>query len=96
MTEMNEWIQSGVVKEIQASQNIAFILEDNSLFSLTGYKVLKSQGKNGLLDCTKVKYNGKIKLIYFTSQYKSLKNMIPVLSVKTFLTVIANLFSTII
>lgn len=77
------------------SANAYYVLEDNGIFSLTEYKVLKNQSKN-FVKCSKLLYNGKIKLLYFSSNYKSLKNMIVSIDVDTFLMLIANLINAII
>ena len=77
------------------SANAYYVLEDNGMFSLTEYKVLKNQSKN-FVKCSKLLYNGKIKLLYFSSNYKSLKNMMVSIDVDTFLMLIANLINAII
>lgn len=92
---MEDLIQTGAITEIKGSQNIAYILNNDSLFLLTGYKVLKSQTKDGFIRCAKLLYNGKTKLTYFTSEYKSLKSILPTLDGDTFLTVMANFLSVI-
>lgn len=92
---MNGLLQKGVVSELVGTPNVQYVLNDNSDFALTEFKVLKSQSKH-FIKCSKVKYNGKIKFIYFTSVSKSLRNMIPSLDSDTFLTIIANLLNCII
>lgn len=92
---MNGLLQKGVVSELVGTPNVQYVLNDNSAFALTEFKVLKSQSKH-FIKCSKVKYNGKIKFIYFTAMSKSLRNMIPSLDSDTFLTIIANLLNCII
>lgn len=92
---MNGLLQKGVVSELVGTPNVQYVLNDNSAFALTEFKVLKSQNKH-FIKCSKVKYNGKIKFIYFTAMSKSLRNMIPSLDSDTFLTIIANLLNCII
>lgn len=92
---MNELIQQGLITELSGSQNIQYILNDKSTFALTEFKVLRSQGKS-FIKCAKVLYNGKIKLLYFTSMYKSLKNMLPSIDGDTFLSIIANILNCVI
>lgn len=92
---MNGLLQKGVVSELVGTPNVQYVLNDNSVFALTEFKVLKSQSKH-FIKCSKVKYNGKIKFIYFTSMSKSLRNMVPSLDSDTFLTIIANLLNCII
>lgn len=93
---MTELIQSGKISELKNSQNIAYILEEPALFNLTGYKVLMSQERNGFIKCAKVLHNGKIKLLYFTSGHKNLKNMMPLIDTDTFVIVISNLLKAVI
>lgn len=92
---MKTLLESGKIEEIKVSQNIAYILNDSSLFNLTDYKFLKSPNSNGLVKCTKVLYNGKIKLIYFSSGQKSFKNMIPSLDSNSFIKIISNILKTV-
>ena len=92
---MNGLLQKGVVSELVGTPNVQYVLNDDSAFALTEFKVLKSQSKH-FIKCSKVKYNGKIKFIYFTAMSKSLRNMIPSLDSDTFLTIIANLLNCII
>jgi hypothetical protein len=90
---MNELVQAGAITEIKGSKNVAYLLNDDTLFLLTEYKVLKSQIKNGFVRCAKLLYNGKVKLVYFSSGYKSLMNTVPLLDSDMFLSVMANLLS---
>lgn len=92
---MNDLLQQGVISELTGTPNVQYVLNDESVFALTEFKVLKSQS-NHFIKCAKVLYNGKIKLIYFTAMHKSLKNMLPSLDGNTFLTIIANLLNCII
>lgn len=87
---MNNFESGNLVAELTGSPNIQYIINDDSTFALTDFKVLKGQNDK-LIKCAKVRYNGKIKLIYFTSEMKSMKNMIPLLDADGFITVVANL-----
>lgn len=93
---MKEDFHNGLIKELKTSQNVSYILEDGSLFNLTAYKVLASQEKNGFIKCAKVLYNGKIKLLYFTSGKKNLKNMMSIIDSDTFLVIVSNLIKAVI
>lgn len=92
---MNSLLQKGIISELAGTPNVQYVLNDDSVFALTEFKVLKSQSKY-FIKCSKVMYNGKIKFIYFTAMNKSLRNMIPSLDSDTFLTIIANLLNCII
>lgn len=92
---MNEFIKNGLVTELKGMPNIQYVINEESTFALTEFKVLKSQGSE-FVKCAKVLYNGKIKLVYFTSELKSLKNMMPSLDTDSFLVIISNLINAII
>lgn len=91
---MNDFEKNGLVTELKEMPNIQYIINEDSAFTLTEFKVLKGQNKN-LINCSKVKYNGKIKLIYFTNEMKSLQNIITSLDNDSFITIIANLISSV-
>lgn len=93
---MNGLMQSGYLKEMKNSQNVAYVLENENTFMQTGYKVLKNQEKNRFIKCVKVKYNGKIKLLYFTAGYKSLNNIIHNIDGDTFVGIITSLLHSVI
>lgn len=93
---MKELLQTGNITELKNSQNIAYILEDPSLFSLTGYKVLTSQEREGFIKCARVLHNGKIKLLYFTSGHKNLKNMMLLIDTDAFIMIVSNIVKVII
>jgi len=92
---MYDLLQTGAISEVKGSQNVTYILNDDSLFLLTGYKVLKSQSKNGFTKCVKLLYNGKIKLMYYTSGYKSLASILPSLNINAFLPILKDLLGVI-
>lgn len=58
--------------ETASSNNVAYMLNDNNDFSVTGYKVMENQSNYCLLPCAKLMYNGKIKLVYMIGNYKPL------------------------
>lgn len=93
---MDEILKSGLITEILGHQNVEYLLNDNKVFLQTGYKVLKSQEKSGFIKCAKLLYNGKIKLIFFTSEFKSLKNIITALDGDMLLIVLSNLLNAVI
>jgi len=77
------------------AQNVTYELHDNSTFFLTGHKVLLGSEQDHLLKYAKYHYNGKIKLLYFSSQYSSLASLKSRLSENTFIHIIVNIFSVI-
>ena len=92
---MNDLILDNLIKEKRDITNISYILEDSSLFFETGYKVLQNQEKNGFIKAVKVIHNGKIKLIYDISKYKSLASIMPGLNAASFLIIMSKLFDII-
>ena len=52
--------------ELKCGDNISYILNDNSIFLTTEYKVLQSQTGGCFLRSMKMTYNGKIQLYYMT------------------------------
>ncbi len=91
---MNDFLQSGRIFEKKESNTIQYVINDNNLFSLTEFKVLKNQTAS-FIRCEHVMYNGKVKLIYFSSDYKSLQSIISMLNAEDFLLIVAELFKNI-
>ncbi len=89
---MNELIKQGLIIEKKGTQNVQYIFNEKETFSLTEYKVLRSQNKN-FAKCSKVLFNGKVKLVYFTGSYKSLRSMLNSIDFDTFLSILSNVFS---
>lgn len=93
---MKELIINNCIKELSNAQNVSYVLNDSNLFSITGFKVLRSQSDEKFIKCSKVLYNGKIKLIYHTLEHKSLNNMLSIIDSDTLVTIISNLLLSII
>lgn len=60
------------IESVECAQNRAYILNDDALFFGTGYKVLQGQEQDCFAPCAKLRFNGKIKLVYFTKGCPSL------------------------
>lgn len=95
-TEMNALIENNHVTEMECGSNFAYILNDNSLFSSTEYKVLQNQANSCFVRCMKMLYNGKIQLYYLTNQYKPFSTLLPTLDAEKFMSICATLFSNIV
>lgn len=93
---MNSLIENNNITEMMCGSNFSYILNDNSTFLSTEYKVLQSQGNSCFVKCMKMLYNGKIQLYYMTKALKPFATMIPSLDQESFLTIVANLFADII
>ncbi len=90
---MNELIRSNKITEMQFAQNPGYILSDNSLFSLTDFKVLKNKEKTGgFIKCSKAMFNGKVSLIYFIGDHKNLSNILLSVDPESFTLILRNLF----
>ena len=89
-------MKQGLISEINDSQNVAYLLNDNNIFFLTGYKVLHNQEKKGLIKCVKLKYNGKLKILYLSSSYRPLSSILSSLNPNSFINMLSSLLGTII
>ena len=89
-------MQVGGIYEQRDSQNITYIVDNPGLIYETGYKVLQSQGGQGVLNCTHLTHNGKNKLVYDISKYKSLVSVATMLDGVAFLNVFINLLDAVI
>lgn len=87
---MNSYLQNKLY-EVAGANNVAYILNNNNDFSVTGYKVMQNHNGSGLLKCAKLNYNGKIKLVYIVGDLKPLSNMTTRLGVNELNAVIFNL-----
>lgn len=93
---MNYLIEKGYIEELECGSNFAFLLNDNSYFLPTEYKVLQSQVNDHFVKCMKMMHNGKAELFYSVSSYKSLFSLIPSLEPEVFITIVNNLFAGIV
>ena len=89
-------MQVGGIYEQRDAQSVTYILEDSSLFFSTGYKVLKSQEGKGFVRCNHLTHNGKDKLVYDISKYKSLVSLATMFDSVAFLNVFINLLDSLI
>ena len=93
---MNVLIEKGLVDEMTCGSNFAYILNDNSIFLPTEYKVLQSQTNSCFVKCMKMLYNGKLQLYYVTNGLKPLSSLLPTLDPESFMTIVSNLFADVI
>lgn len=93
---MNILIEKGHISEMSCGTNFSYILNNNSLFLTTEYKVLQSQVSSSFVKCMKMYYNGQIQLYYITHSLKPLSAMLHSMEPQNFLTVVSNLFTNII
>ena len=92
---MDEYFE-GKVKEVQSAEDASYFLENNEIFYDIGFKVMQNQENVNLLECHRLKYNGKIKLVYFTRDYTSMADYIASSDVDTILSLIDSLIRALI
>ena len=57
---MNMLIENGIVNKVDCGNDLAYVVNDNTIFYATEYKVLQSQSDGVFIKCMKLLYNGKI------------------------------------
>lgn len=92
---MHELIELGLARETHGPRCISYVLEDDSLFNLSEYKIVRNQETKKFLDSAKSRYNGKLKLTYFIEDCVSLKSLTPTIESYTFVSVVANLLGSV-
>ena len=93
---MNMLVDDGTLKEIECGTNFAYVLNDNSFFLSTEYKVMQSQNNGSFVQCMKMLFNGKIELYYLVGSVKPLSVMLPLVDPDHFITVVRSLLQGII
>lgn len=93
--KMKEYTLEDYVEEQKGTEQVSYILKQEEYFFMTGYKVLQGRERRGLVECAKLHYNGKMKLVYFSSQYVPLQSMMLYLDIVGVKTVLRNLISDI-
>jgi len=93
---VNMLIENGTINRVESGTNLAYVVNDHTIFSTTEYKVLQSQSHSAFIKCMKLLYNGKIQLYYLTSGFKPLTDILNTLNARTFMTVTANILNDII
>lgn len=92
---MNALVERNELIEMKCGNNFAYILQDETQFLSTEYKVLLSQQDGNFIKCMKMLYNGKLQFYYLLKEYRSLAVMLPTLDASAFMTIVASLFSSI-
>lgn len=57
------------IRALECAQNRAIVLQDDTLFYGTGYKMLRSLNLDCLATCARARCNGRVQLVYFTRNY---------------------------
>lgn len=92
---MNEELFAGQVTEVRNCVHAEYILNSNDAFYDIGFRVMKNQEKGCLLPCHTLKYNGRIKLVYFTDGLVPLEQKLAEMDVEQMRILISNLFEAI-
>lgn len=87
---------NGVISEIVCGNNFEYVLEDNSYFVNTDYKVLQSQTNGIFIQCMKMTRNGKTDLYYVTNDYRPMSSMFVGITAEILIAVVVNLFASVI
>lgn len=95
LNHSHDLIQNKIIlQEIQCQNDFMYVLDARADFSLTEYKVLNSSGDRGMLQCSKILYNGKNTLYYMGKEnYKPLETVLPTLGVAGFMCILENLLT---
>ena len=92
---MGEEIFEGQITEIKNSVHAEYLLNNNDTFYDIGFRVMKNQESGCLLPCHRLRYNGKIKLVYFTDGLVSLEQKLAEMDVAQIRVLFSNLFQAI-
>lgn len=84
------------ITEVRYENNFGYILEDESFFRSTDYKVLQSQAGDIFIRCMKILCNGKIELFYLTKNYCPLSGMLENIAEETLIRITAGLLDDIV
>lgn len=69
---MYEFLEEKGVLRVRENECWSYLLEDEDKFSKSGYKSAQLQLKDCMLKCAVIRFDGQLKFIYFTKNYKSL------------------------
>lgn len=92
---MNEELFGGQVIEVKNCIHAEYLLSNNDAFYDIGFRVMKNQESGCLLPCHRLKYNGKIKLVYFTDGLVPLEQKLTEMDVEQMQILLLNLFEAI-
>jgi len=89
---VNTLIETGLITEQVCDNNFSYILNDESMFSNTDYKILQSNNNGTFVKSMKITLNGKIQLFYLSAGLRSFKTMLPQLDADKFVAIVADIF----
>lgn len=88
---MNSLEESGALQQISVGENLAYILSDDTTFSLTESKLSQNWESGDFVKCARLLYNGKTELYYLTRNFTPLSHMASALDAKNFLKIATTL-----
>ena len=62
--------------EVSDGNNTSYLLKNLDMFYDIGFRVMKNQKSGSILDCHQLKYNGKIKFVFFTDGFTKLSDLL--------------------
>ena len=86
-------ISETLFQRISQGNNVSLLFDDEENFSLMGLKFMQAHSKESFLRCTKVRYNGQLKLIYFVEHYQNLPTILASIQPNKINTVVFKLLS---
>ena len=87
-------LSSNNIIETVCDGNVSYTLLEDDSFLLSAYKVLMNNTEQ-YIRCSRIRANGKIKLLYYSAEYKSLLNVLKNIDKDSFIRLLVNLFSVI-
>lgn len=85
----------GLISEVENDIQTAYVLENENSFYDIGFKVMQNQDNMALFRCNRLKYNGKTKLVYFTSEYQSVADLCGQISIERFCLLVGKIINAI-
>lgn len=92
---MNEELFGGQITRIKNCVHAEYLLNNNEDFYDIGFRVMKNQESGCILPCHTLKYNGRIKLVYFTDGLVSLEQKLKEADAEQTKLMLSNLFDAI-
>ena len=87
---MNNSNTQALVTLNRSKNSLVYDINEKSIFSPSGLKLLQSHASKGFVKCTKSSINGKIRLTYDVSSFSTLQDAMANIYSKQYLAVIYN------
>lgn len=82
-----------IIKKREGDGYVTYLLEEERVYSQTGYKMLLSDSLRSILPCTQIRFNGRRKFVYLAGEYRRLSKILPTFGENEFLEVMTELIS---